>query len=168
MRWIELFLTVVREGLGDPVSLEFLLPHTGKERTDILSEVDAVALYHYKLKVAYEDKVRRRFGKIKGGNDADAEDEASLQALVQGVVGEISFGDLVQGDAVDLAAEETDESDASSTEYETDSESDESEDSSEQHAISARPIARAQTVVQSPRHTPQKETHPRRQQNHER
>jgi hypothetical protein len=166
MRWIELFLTVVREGLGDPISLEFLLPHTGQERANILAEVDAVALYHYKLKVAYEDKIRRRFGKVKDQDDADAEDEAT-QALVQGVVGEISFGELVTGDAMDIAAEETDDSDDSSTEYETGSDSDESEDSSEEHAIPATPakpvvtpiVARSQTVSQSARHPPRPHPH---------
>jgi hypothetical protein len=167
MRWIELFLTVVREGLGDPISLEFLLPHTGKERTDILAEIDAVALYHYKLKVAYEDKIRRRFGKAKGQDDADAEDEAT-QALVQGVVGEISFGELVTGDALDIAAEETDDSDDSSTEYETGSDSDESEESSEEHAVPAathsKPIVapivtRSQTVSQAAQHPPRPHPH---------
>jgi hypothetical protein len=154
MRWVELFLTVVREGLGDPISLEFLLPHTGQERANILAEVDAVALYHYKLKVAYEDKIRRRFGKVQGQSGADAEDEAT-QALVQGVVGEISFGELVTGDAVDIAAEETDESDESSSEYETDS--DETDDSSEEHSAAppAPPpkhvVTRSQTVAQSAR-----------------
>ncbi|EFI27707.1 PX domain-containing protein [Coprinopsis cinerea okayama7 len=117
MRWIELFLTVVREGLGQPISLEFLLPHAGAERKLILDEVDQVALYHYKLKVIYEDKLRRRFGRASGGGkagvgdigaQADAEDEAA-RALVDGVIGEISFGELVKGDAMDLAAEETDE-----------------------------------------------------------
>ncbi|KAF7971109.1 hypothetical protein HWV62_22036 [Athelia sp. TMB] len=133
MRWVELFLTVVREGLGKPISLEFLLPHTGQARKDIIAEVDAVALYHYKLKVVYEDKLRRRFGKVQTGSDADAEDEAT-QALVQGVVGEISFGDLVSGDAADLAAEDTDESEGDSSEYETATDSDESseEESSEE------------------------------------
>ena len=124
MRWIELFLTLVREGLGDPISLEFLLPHTGQERTDILSEVDKVAQYHYKLKVLYEDKIRRRFGRVQT-SEADAEDEAT-QTLVNGVIGELSFGDLVTGDAIDLAAEETDEESSSdgysSSEYETGSE----------------------------------------------
>lgn len=108
MQWVEMFLTVVREGLGEPLSLEFLLPHTGKERMDILAEVDKVALYHYKLKVVYEDKLRRRFGNAQGNRDADAEDEAT-QALVSGVLGEIDFGELVGGDAIDIAAEETDE-----------------------------------------------------------
>ncbi|KAF8204999.1 hypothetical protein BJ912DRAFT_1018228 [Pholiota molesta] len=126
MHWIELFLTVVRDGLGEPISLEFLLPHTGSDRTNILAEVDEVAQYHYKLKVLYEDKIRRRFGRAHS-NEADAEDEAT-QALVNGVVGEISFGDLVHGDALDLAAEETDEEstsdDYSSSEYETGSDDD--------------------------------------------
>jgi len=124
MHWIELFLTLVREGLGDPISLEFLLPHTGQERADILSEVDKIAQYHYKLKVLYEHKIRRRFGRAQT-SEADAEDEAT-QTLVNGVIGELSFGDLVTGDAIDLAAEETDEESSSdgysSSEYETGSE----------------------------------------------
>jgi hypothetical protein len=107
MQWVEMFLTVVREGLGDPLSLEFLLPHTGQERTDILSEVDKVAMYHYKLKLVYEGKLRRRFGNAQGQNDADADDEAT-QTLVNGVLGEIDFGALAGSDALDIAAEETD------------------------------------------------------------
>ena len=126
MKWVELFLTVVREGLTEPVSLEFLLPYTGQERAEIMVEVDKVALYHYKLKVLYEDKLRRRFGRANGQSPADVEDEAT-QALVNGVVGEISFGELVTGDAIDLAAEETDEEESSSeesfsSEFETGSE----------------------------------------------
>ncbi|KAF9075787.1 hypothetical protein BDP27DRAFT_1314491 [Rhodocollybia butyracea] len=129
MRWIELFLTSMREGLGQPISLEFLLPHKGSERAEILAEVDKVALYHYKLKLLYEDKIRRRFGRTQAQSSADAEDQAT-KALVEGVMGEISFGDLVQGDAFDLAAEdaeqdsEEDESEEESlTEYETASDS---------------------------------------------
>lgn len=126
MRWIESFLTVIREGLGQPISLEFLLPHTGKERADILAEVDQVALHHYKLKVLYEGKLRRRFGRARGQSDVDAEDEAT-QVLLNGVIGEISFGELIQGDADDVAAEETDEdSDQTSSEYESASEDDSS------------------------------------------
>ena len=75
MRWIELFLTLMRDGVGERMSLEFLLPHTGEERSEIIREVDAVALYHYKLKVAYEAKLRKRFGRTQGMNDADAEDD---------------------------------------------------------------------------------------------
>jgi len=130
-QWVERFLTVVREGLGDPISLEVLLPHTGQDRTDILREVDAVASYHYKLKIAYETKIRRRFGRLQGQTDADAEDEAT-QVLLQGVAGEINVGELARGDAIDLAAEDSDESECeSSSEYEssTDEDSGSSEDS---------------------------------------
>jgi len=115
MQWIELFLTLMREGLGKPISLEYLLPHTGPERADILREVDEIALYHYKLKVAYEAKVRKRFGRTQGLNDADAEDELTAQ-LVNGVVRDISFGELVEGNADDLAAEEEEDEDSSSDE----------------------------------------------------
>ena len=147
MHWIELFLTVVREGLGEPISLEFLLPHKGKERSEIIAEVDKVAVHHYKLKVLYEDKLRRRFGRAQGNNgqsEADAEDEAT-QVLVNSVVGEISFGELASGDAIDLAAEETDEEEDSSSEeyssseYETGSEGDSDESESTQESTRQMP-----------------------------
>jgi len=114
--------------------LEFILPHAGQERADILKEVDDVALYHYKLKLAYEDKIRRRFGKQQGQTSADAEDEAT-QELVNGVVRDLSFGDLVKGDAEEITAEETDSEEESSSE-ETDSD-EESEQSTEGHAAAA-------------------------------
>lgn len=143
MQWIEMFLTVVREGLGDPLSLEFLLPHTGQDRTDILSEVDEIAMYHYKLKVIYEDKLRRRFGNAQGQRDVDAEDEAT-QTLVNGVLGDIDFGELVGGDALDVAAEESDEFDddyTSSDDYSSDEEDTssaaESSESAEDSVISS-------------------------------
>ncbi|RDB22498.1 hypothetical protein Hypma_010155 [Hypsizygus marmoreus] len=147
MRWIELFLTIVREGLGSTISLEFLLPHGGEARNEILEEVDGVALYHYKLKIAYEAKLRRRFGRMQQqGDDADVEDEAT-QALVNGVVGEINFGELIQGDADDLAAEETDDSsdeygdDDDSSEYDSSDVSD-SDDSGEESSSSEEPAPR--------------------------
>ncbi|RDX55630.1 hypothetical protein OH76DRAFT_1525271 [Lentinus brumalis] len=115
MRWIELFLNLMRDGVGERLSLEFLLPHTGADRENIMHEVDEIALYHYKLKVAYEAKLRRRFGRTQGMNDADAEDEAAAQ-LVNGVVRDLSFGELVKGDADDLAAQEADDEDDSSDE----------------------------------------------------
>ncbi|KAM6495865.1 protein of unknown function in PX-proteins (DUF3818) domain containing protein [Amanita muscaria] len=127
MRWIELFLTVFRDGLGEPISLDLLLPHTGKERQDILEEIDKVALYHYKLKLLHEDKLRRRFGKAQGQNEADAEDKAT-EALVNDAVGEISFGELAQVDADDYAAEDSDSGDESSG-YDTYSSSEDSESS---------------------------------------
>ena len=164
MRWIELFLAVIREGLGAPVSLEFLLPHTGPERAAVLAEVDAVALYHYKLKIAYESKIRRRFaGGAEGGGGAGAEDEAA-QALMQGVLRDLSYGELMRGDAEDAAAEDTDESGEGSTEYETDEEDeeeDEDEDGSSEEdwsgsegAARAKALARSRTTPHAP-HTPQ-------------
>ncbi|KAF5388233.1 hypothetical protein D9615_000431 [Tricholomella constricta] len=158
MRWIELFLTVVREGLGSPVSLEFLLPHTGKARDDIIAEVDKVAVYHYKLKVAYEGKIRRRFGRMQErGGDVDIEDEAT-QELVNGVVGEIDFGELIQGGVDDLAAEETDDdssdeyddddsSEFESTEDSDDSDSEEGSSSEENQPASSHP---SNHMVQGP------------------
>ncbi|EIW76124.1 hypothetical protein CONPUDRAFT_146665 [Coniophora puteana RWD-64-598 SS2] len=150
MRWIELFLTVVREGLGEPIRLEFLLPHGGEERSKILTEVDAMASYHYKMKVAYEAKIRRRFGRSKGHVDADTED-AATQALVSSVVGEINFGEIVQGDAADLAAEdsEDDDSEQESSEYETGSNG-EDESSSEENLPPALPVARSRTIHPAP------------------
>lgn len=49
------------------------------------------------------------------------------------------------GDAVDIAAEETD-SDGSSSEYETGSESEESDEGSEERASSSKPVAHSQTI----------------------
>ena len=133
MKWIELFISIVREGLKEPISLEYLLPHTGKERDDIMAEVDKVALYHYKLKVLYENKLRRRFGRANGQSQADA-DEAT-QTLINGFVGDqINLGDLTN-DTIDMAEvseeEVTDEEESSSEESST-SESTGGEDESDE------------------------------------
>ena len=130
MKWIELFITIVREGLKEPISLEYLLPHTGKERDEIMTEVDKVALYHYKLKILYENKLRRRFGRANGQSQAEA-DEAT-DTLVNGFVGEINLGELTN-DTIDMEAEVSDDevtdeeessseesSKSESTEYESD------------------------------------------------
>lgn len=119
INWIELFVGFMRDGFGEPVNLEFLLPHAGPDRVNILREVDAVALYHYRLKVAYESKIRRRFAR-EGGSGDDEDDEAT-QALVDDVVKGLSFGELIE--AEDLAAEESSDESGSEdgSEYETDS-----------------------------------------------
>lgn len=142
MKWIELFLTIARDGIGNQTSVEFLLPHTGPEREAIMKEIDDVALYHYKLKLAHEDKLRRRFGRTQRQGDADAEDEAAA-ALVHGVVNDISFGDLIDGDAEDLAAEES-ASDGSSDystsdEYDSDEESDDRDSNSGESNVTDKP-----------------------------
>ena len=149
MRWIELFLTAFREGFGDPISLEFLLPHTGQERVDIMKEVDEVALYHYKLKLAHQNKVRKRFGRTQGRNDADAEDEAA-QILLNGVVQDIDFGELVKGDVDELEAAE-DEEDEDSDEDDSEEESSEEESTDEEGPESVTPRMRSMTLDSSPR-----------------
>lgn len=128
MRWIEQFLTLMRDGLGDRVSLEFLLPHKGEERAEIMAEVDAVARYHYSLKVIYEAKVRRRFGRTAGQSEADAEDEEAA-ALVDSVVKDLSFGELVSEDADELAAQESDEDSGSDEDEDDESGSTDDDDS---------------------------------------
>ncbi|KDQ64528.1 hypothetical protein JAAARDRAFT_52475 [Jaapia argillacea MUCL 33604] len=176
MRWIELFLTVIREGVHSPevdfipgsnkISLEYLLPHIGPDREAVLKEVDEVAKYHYKLKLAYEDKIRRRFGKTRaeGGGEA-GEDEVAAQ-LVDGVVRDLSFGELVRGDADELAAEveedESDDDDEDDREEESESESDSEESSgsgSESDTESSteteegprtKPVVRSRTVGHGP------------------
>lgn len=81
MDWVELFLTFAREGLPHDVDVECLLPYAGEERIAILKEVDSVAAYHYKLKLAYEEKVRRRFQK-EGGTD---EESALIDSVIAGL-----------------------------------------------------------------------------------
>jgi Domain of unknown function in PX-proteins (DUF3818) len=127
MKWIELFLTFVREGLpGDePISLEYILPHVGKERAEILREVDAVALYHYKLKVAYEAKVRRRFMKQKG---TTTEEDMATQAMMNNVIGDMDFGSLLKGDTEDIYAEHGDDDDEDDDDDDEDEEDEEDED----------------------------------------
>ena len=151
MRWIELFLTLTREGLGHPISLEFILPHAGEDRESIMKEIDEVALYHYKLKIAYEEKVRKRFGRAEGQSTADRDDEAA-QELVNGVVRELSFGELVKGDANDIVAGESDE------ETDSEEEDDTTEESSEESSDSDSPPPplpqRQPTVPYSPQHPP--------------
>ncbi|KAF8351436.1 hypothetical protein F5887DRAFT_937457 [Amanita rubescens] len=151
MHWIELFITVIREGLGEPISLEFLLPHTGQERQEILEEVDKVALYHYKLKVLHEDKVRRRFGRAQGQNEADAEDEAT-QTLLDNAVNEISLGGLVRTDAGDVDAES--DSEEESSEYETCSTNEDTGSSEEESEEGESEVSSAEAhfpVQRSPR-----------------
>lgn len=183
MKWTELFINFVREGLGEPISLEFLLPHTGGERADVLKEVDAVAMYHYKLKLAHEDKLRRRFGHAEGSDgaakgSADAEDEA-VKKLMEGVMSDLSVGDLVRGEAEDAAADAgTDSEEYSSSEYETASDdesgsgSDEtSSDETNEEASSSKPPrqgtpTRSHPSVSSPNGAPQR--FPSSRSNHQR
>ena len=165
MKWIELFLTSYREGLREKISLDFILPHSGLERNQVLKEVDEVARYHYKLKLVHEDKVRRRFGRRseETETEADAED-AATQQMLENLMQDLSVGDLLQSDAQDvgLDGEDLDMEDDSS-EYETatssggsddDSSSDDSEEKN-QRAPKVPPKAiqqsRSESLAYSPR-----------------
>lgn len=106
MGWIELFLSYARDGLPQPLDLEILLPHGGPERAAIMKEVDSVAQYHYKLKVAHEEKIRKRF---QGGAGAD-EQTMEEAALVDSVMQSLSIGDTIMGSAGEIAVEESEES----------------------------------------------------------
>lgn len=118
MAWIEIFLDFVRDGVpaksaGGPgkIDLEVLLPHSGPERQALLKEVDDIAVYHYKLKVAHESKVRRKFLRAggKGGASVDGDDE---QALVDSIVDGFSLGGTMQGDVKEIEEEDSSDEDA--------------------------------------------------------
>lgn len=108
MSWIELFLSYARDGLPRPIDLEFILPHAGPERVAIMTEVDAVAQYHYRLKIAHEEKVRRRFNQNGGMPDGQEVEEA---ALLDSVMASLSIGETVVGDAGELGDEESEDGD---------------------------------------------------------
>ena len=113
-----------------------------------MKEIDEVALYHYKLKVQREGKIRRRFGRA-GGVDVAGEDSAT-QEIVNGFMHDMSFGDLMKEDALDMAAEEeeSDGNDESSGEYE--SVTGDSETESEESGRNSSPNARPRVSIQDP------------------
>ncbi|GAA6024973.1 hypothetical protein JCM10207_008123 [Rhodosporidiobolus poonsookiae] len=102
MSWIELFINFVRDGLPSPVSLDFLLPAGGKDRKEVLAEVDALIEYHRKLKVAHHERMRKRMIK---GQDVDKDADA---AFVAGVMQNLHIG-TVMDDVNDVEAEEDEE-----------------------------------------------------------
>ncbi|GJN92669.1 hypothetical protein Rhopal_005704-T1 [Rhodotorula paludigena] len=118
MSWIELFINFVRDGLPSPVSLDFLLPVGGKEREDVLAEVDALVDYHRKLKLAHHERMKKRL--LKGRQDTDKDVDA---AFVAGVMDNLHISSVMD-DVQDVEHEESeDEGDDYST-----SESDDEED----------------------------------------
>jgi len=149
MSWIELFLSYARDGLPAPIDLEFILPHAGPERVAIMAEVDSVAQYHYRLKIAHEEKVRRRFNKGVAEEDGQAVEEA---ALLDSVMASLSIGGTAANDVGELADEESDE------EGEDENDEDGSEGSSirsSQMNVSAPPIPdRAPAIPDRPSTVP--------------
>lgn len=180
MRWIERFLTIIRDGIGatlgvgtniegmsQRISLETLLPAGGEERATLLAEVDKVARYHYAMKVAHEERIRSRFGRSQGGTSesADIADEEA-QVLVNSVMNEFDFGELAKGNADELFAEETDESDEDEDESgeETDEDDDSGEfetDSEEDEEVSAESLP-SKPLPSEPSHSPPIHTSPPR------
>jgi hypothetical protein len=131
MAWIELFLSYARDGLPQPIDLEFLLPDSGPQRQAIMAEVDAVAQYHYRLKVAHEEKIRRRFEKGPVGDvdivtGIEESDEAEILDTVMS-------GLRIDDTAVDMI------DDDSSSDDEDDDE-DEDADSDHTHGHKASPL----------------------------
>lgn len=102
MKWIELFINFVRDGLPNPVSLDYLLPVGGQERKDIITEVDAIVEYHRQLKAAHHARMRKRMLK---GKESDADADA---AFVTGVMENLQLGQ-VMGDLTDVTAEDSEE-----------------------------------------------------------
>jgi len=125
--------------------LEYLLPHTGPAREAIFEEVDAVALYHYKLKIAHEEAIRKRFGTK---NDISVAEEEAAHELVDSVIGQMSLGELMQADAGEI--------DGDSEEGYTSSEDESSSVASEQHATTGD----GKSHTSSPPTSPSKDTPP--------
>ncbi|KAJ8292902.1 PX domain-containing protein [Rhodotorula toruloides] len=120
MAWIELFINFVRDGLPSRVSLDFLLPVGGKEREEVLAEVDALVEYHRKLKLAHHERMKKRM--VKGGGD-DLDKNADA-AFVSGVMQNLHIGDVMD-DVHDVEAEDSDEEAAGYSSSESELEADE-------------------------------------------
>ncbi|GAA5852283.1 hypothetical protein JCM9279_002489 [Rhodotorula babjevae] len=120
MSWIELFINFVRDGLPSPVSLDFLLPVGGKERDDILAEVDALVEYHRKLKLAHHERMKKRL--VKGRQDLDKDADA---AFVAGVMDNLHISGVMD-DVHDIEHEESDD-EASDDDYSASGDSSEAE-----------------------------------------
>ncbi|CAE6439596.1 hypothetical protein ACGC1H_000805 [Rhizoctonia solani] len=129
MKWIELFIGLMREGLGNPLSLEFILPHAGgEERAQLVREIDSVALYHYKLKLAHEDKIRKRFGRSANASSSiEDQEEAAAQEFMADLARDMQFSDVIRGEAGEITAME---SESGSSEYDSD-ETDETDSTEE-------------------------------------
>ena len=149
MAWIELFLSYARDGLPHPIDLEFILPHGGPAREGIMAEVDAVAQYHYKLKLAHEEKVRRRFDKA---TNAEASEEA---ALLGSVLATLQLSETAVGDAKELGNEVSDEEEEGEYDHDLDEDAVSLDD---QSVRSFPPPSTTSTAVDSSTPPPEKLT----------
>lgn len=112
LHWIERFINLVRDGLPvEPFSLEVLLPHAGKERQDVIAEIDQLVDYHRKLKVTAHRRMRRKV--VKGEMDIEAreaqdEDTAFVRDVLDGV-GAQGIADDIEDDQADSDMEDAQE-----------------------------------------------------------
>jgi hypothetical protein len=111
MKWIELFINFVRDGLPKPVSLDYLLPVGGDERKAVLKEVDEIVEYHRKLKLAHHERMTKRLTK---GKESDRDVD---QAFVQSVMGNLRIGNVMD-DVQDVEAEDESEEEEEEEYYE--------------------------------------------------
>ena len=89
MQWIELFLNLIREGINpDGVTLDFLLPAGGTDRSNVMREIDMIIDYHRTLKIAHHERLRRRLVK---GEIAGAASYTTGSGVV-GSPGQVGFG----------------------------------------------------------------------------
>lgn len=110
LHWIERFINLVRDGLPvEPFSLEVLLPHAGKERQEVIVEIDSLVDYHRRLKLTAHRRMRRKL--LKGDLDAEAreardEDSAFVRDVLGGV-GASGMADDLEDDQADSDLDET-------------------------------------------------------------
>jgi hypothetical protein len=120
MKWIELFINFVRDGLPTAISLEFLLPYAGKQREEVMEEVDQIIEYHRKLKVNQQDKMKRKL--LKGRTnpqdlvvEGDPE-SAFLNDMMEKIQVNPILDDEIGEDESDEAEEDEDEDDSEAEE----------------------------------------------------
>lgn len=115
LKWIERFINLVRDGLPvEPFSLEVLLPHAGKERQEVIAEIDSLVDYHRQLKLTAHRRMRRKL--LKGELDLEArearnEDAAFVRDILGGV-GASSMADDLEDDQADSDVEDAAEDSA--------------------------------------------------------
>lgn len=144
LHWIERFINLVRDGLPvEPFSLEALLPHAGKERQDVIAEVDELVDYHRKLKVAAHRRMRRKV--VKGELDMEAreaqdEDTAFVRDVLDGVG--------AQGIADDI---EDDQADSDMEDVHAEGDSDDSDSENQRRSNRARQPKQAPERIEMPK-----------------
>ena len=111
MKWIELFINFVRAGLPSPVSLEYLLPHSGKEREVVLKEVDSIIDYHRKIKAAHHERMRRRMIRGEAGEGESNGDAAFVGGVMENLQMSSVLGDVEEFNNEDSEEDASDEED---------------------------------------------------------